>query len=385
MRRIALVNQKGGCGKTTVAVNLAACLASRGRSILLIDLDPQGHSTIALGGTTGTSGGSAYDLLCGEGAESVGIEQVALPVFERLDVVGSDLTLSTAEQRLADVPGREERLRRKLEGLTRSYDFVIIDCPPNLGILTINALLAAKEVLIPVEPSAYSLHGLAALERTLAVLRDRAGHEVQKRILPNLIDHRIAYHRRFLEDLQRRYANEISGAVIRRSVKVTEAAAKGRPVTASAGTRGVADDFRRLGAEILGEDRAEAFTETRLRPVRAVPVRFALERPGARWVSVAGSFNNWRPDRTFLAGPDETGKWSASVRLRPGEYEYRFIADGEWVTDPLNPTSVPSPMGSLNSLVRVDVPRARRSQGATSTHAGKAAPPRQEEASPGHE
>jgi chromosome partitioning protein len=357
MRKIALVNQKGGCGKTTTAVNLAASLAALDRPVLLIDLDPQGHSTLALGTSDRSGGVTLFDLLCGEKADQLSIGETTVPVYECLDLVPSDFALSTAEQRLLDLPLREERLRRKIEELTQPYDFIIIDCPPNLGILTINALVAANEVIVPLDPGIYSLQGLTALEKTLTVLRDRLGHSVEERIVPNRIDRRIKYHRRFIGDLCDRYPDEILPVAIRRSVKVTEAASRGRPVLHTARRSGVAEDFKRLAAEVIGEDFDEMADEFRLRPVEALPVEFTLERPGARMVSVAGTFNNWKPDKTFLVGPDETGKWHTSIQLTPGEYEYRFIVDGEWMPDPRNPDSVASPVGGRNSLVRVDVPR----------------------------
>jgi chromosome partitioning protein len=381
MRRLALVNQKGGCGKTTTAVNLAASLASVKHSVLLIDLDPQGHSTLALGGICrGRRGKSVFDLLYGEEADDLGIDQVAFPVYAHLDLVPSDITLSTAEQRLASLPGREERLRRKIEALTRPYEFIIIDCPPNLGILTVNALLAVKEVIVPVDPGIYSLQGLIALERTLGVLRDRLGHRLERRILPTQVDRRIKYHRRFIETLRDRYPDQTSQVAIRRSVKVTEAATRGRPVLGTASTSGIAEDFKRLAAEVLAQDFEQLAPEFRLRPARSKRVRFRLERPGARAVSVAGSFNNWRANVTFLKGPDEKGSWRASVKLPAGEYEYRFIVDGEWLPDPVNPEFVLSPFGGRNSLVRVDIPR-REEPERKKTHPGpQAAEPRREEA-----
>jgi chromosome partitioning protein len=359
MRRIALANQKGGCGKTTTAVNLAASLAALNHPVLLIDLDPQGHSTLALGRGAQEGRLTLFDLLCEESSESVGIEDVALPIYDCLDLVPSDVTLFMADQRLADLPGREERLREKIDGLNYPYEYVLVDCPPNLGILTINALLAAGEVIIPVDPGAYSLHGLASLERTLNVLRDRLEHSMEKRILPVRIDRRINYHRRFIEYLHDKYAGEVFDATIRRSVKVTEAAARGRPLIRTARTSGVAEDFCRLAAEVAHREIRLETTRPRLQPVRPVPIKFALERPEASSVSVAGTFNNWDPGEAFLKGPGKTGMWRTSIRLRPGEYQYRFVVDGEWMTDPENPEWVPSPFGGRNSIVRVDIPRPK--------------------------
>jgi len=359
MRRIALANQKGGCGKTTTAVNLAASLAALNHPVLLIDLDPQGHSTLGLGKTALERGPTLFDVLCADSTGSVGIEDVLLPVYDCFDLAPSDVSLFMADQRLADLPGREERLREKIDGLTRPYDYVLVDCPPNLGILTINALLAVGEVIVPVDPGSYSLHGLTSLERTLNVLRDHLEHPVEKGILPVRIDRRIKYHRRFIEDLHKKYAGEVFDATIRRSVKVTEAAARGCPLIRTSRTSGVAGDFHRLAAEVAHQGVEPETARLRLQPVRPIPTKFALERPEASSVSVAGTFNNWRPEEASLKGPGKTGKWQTSIRLRPGEYQYRFVVDGQWISDPGNPESVPSPFGGRNSVVRVDIPRPK--------------------------
>ena len=151
MRVISIANQKGGCGKTTTAINLSACLSLKRRKVLLIDLDPQGHSATGLNIDTDALDKTVHHALGNAGGTKIALDEVTAKVTENFDIAPSNLGLSTFEHNLSMIKGRETRLREAIEGLNQLYDYVIIDCPPSLGLLTFNALMASSEVFIPIE------------------------------------------------------------------------------------------------------------------------------------------------------------------------------------------------------------------------------------------
>ena len=161
MRIISIVNQKGGCGKTSTAINLAACLAIMRRRVLVLDLDPQAHTSIGLNIKIDELEKCIYHALVG--GDEVGLEDISQPISRNLDLVPSHTMLSALEQKLALVDRREDRLRNCIDQMVQRYHYIIIDCPPNIGVLTLNALNACYEVIVPVEPSVFSLQGLAKL------------------------------------------------------------------------------------------------------------------------------------------------------------------------------------------------------------------------------
>ena len=169
MRSIAIMNQKGGVGKTTTAVNISAALAETGLRICLIDLDPQAHATLHLGIEPLAEQPSIYDVLTGK----TGISEVRQQVAENLWVVGSTLDLAAADMELAGVVGREMILRDKLNAEPQPFDYLLIDCPPSLGVLTLNALVAVDEVFIPLQPHFLALHGLSKLLETINLVSVR--------------------------------------------------------------------------------------------------------------------------------------------------------------------------------------------------------------------
>src|SRR5437899_1272765 len=169
MRRIAIINQKGGVGKTTTAVNLAAALAQCGQRVCILDLDPQAHATTHLGIEPDGQSPSMYEVLI----DNTPLEKVRRPVEDNLWVAGSDINLAAAEVELAGVVGREVILRERLQADEQAFDFVLMDCAPSLGVLTFNALSAADEVFIPLQPHFLALHGLGKLLETTAVVRKR--------------------------------------------------------------------------------------------------------------------------------------------------------------------------------------------------------------------
>ncbi|GAC1657799.1 MAG: AAA family ATPase [Candidatus Dormibacteraceae bacterium] len=246
---VAIVNQKGGVGKTTTAINLAAALAERGRQVVLIDLDPQGNTTSGLGFDVRRQRRTVYQLLSGE----AGIDEVALATaVPGLFLVPSDLSLAGAEIELATMAEREFRLRQALGELRGGYGHVIIDCPPSLGLLTLNALTAAQEVLVPVQCEFYALEGLGHLLFTLQLVRERLNPELRLGgIVMTQFDARTTLAWDVLEQVRHAYPAEVFQTLIPRNVRLSEAPSHGQPITDYDPTCRGAIAYRELAKEVL--------------------------------------------------------------------------------------------------------------------------------------
>jgi chromosome partitioning protein len=248
-RVVAIVNQKGGVGKTTTAINLAAAMAEVGRQVVLIDLDPQGNSSSGLGFDVRRQRQTVYQLLSGEAV----IDEVALPTsVPGLHLVPSDLSLAGAEIELATQPEREFRLRSALGELRGGFGHVIIDCPPSLGLLTLNALTAAQEVLVPVQCEFYSLEGLGNLLYTLQLVRQRLNADLRLLgIVMTQFDPRTTVAWEVVEEVRRVYPAEIFATLIPRNVRLSEAPSHGRPITEYDPSCKGAIAYRELAKEVL--------------------------------------------------------------------------------------------------------------------------------------
>jgi chromosome partitioning protein len=261
MRRIAIINQKGGVGKTTTAVNLAAALACSGQRVCVIDLDPQAHATTHLGIEPDGKSPSMYDVLI----DSRPLAEVRRKVDERLWVAGSDINLAAAEVELAGVVGREVILRDLLLQEEGAFDFVFMDCAPSLGVLTINALAAASEVFIPLQPHFLALHGMGKLFETTALVSKRINPSLKVTgIILALYDGNLRLSQEVVGDLQK-YLDKSRGTNapwskarifatrLRRNVKLAECPSFGKSIFAYAPTCHGAEDYAALAREVLGE------------------------------------------------------------------------------------------------------------------------------------
>ncbi len=225
---MAIVNQKGGVGKTTTAVNLAAGLALAERPTLLVDLDPQGNATTGLGVQKSDLYPTVYHVLLGNEPAEKAVHDTAL---SHLKLVPSDIDLVGAEIELVALEQREYRLRMALETVTKAYDYVIIDCPPSLGLLTINALVAADRVLVPLQCEFYALEGLTYLLKTVKLVRERLNPALSiEGIVLTMFDGRTSLALQVRDEVRRYFPGEIFDAVIPRNVRLTEAPSHGKPV-----------------------------------------------------------------------------------------------------------------------------------------------------------
>jgi chromosome partitioning protein len=360
MRTIAVMNQKGGCGKTTTVVSLSGCLAVEGHRVLVIDMDPQGHATLGLGIDAEELDQNLYEVLSEPPESAARLEDVIVQAAPNLDVAPSGVILSALEQKLSaeGVRGRTERLAQVISRLETPYEFVLIDCPPNVGILTFNALRAAQEVVVPLETSYFALHGVAKLLETIALLEERIGHQLAIRILPTLFDGRTRFAKRALAEVRATYKDLVYDTVIRNNVRLREAVQRGVTIAELDRRSYGFVDYMSLALEILFErdEQLRNLVNDVAQPTPAAQagekgVVFTYKDPQAQVVQLAGDFNSWVPDHDVETrhGPD--GIWEKVVRLGPGVYQYRYFVDGEWHPDPSNPRRVEGPAGGVNSVL----------------------------------
>jgi chromosome partitioning protein len=259
-RIIAIANQKGGSGKTTTAINLGACLTERHRKALLVDMDPQGHLSIGLGLNPIQVQYTTYDLLTNP---EMDIRKAILPVFANLDVIPSNIDLAATELELAGMINRENRLNRHLRVIAGSYDYIVIDCPPSLGVLTINALCAATEVTICIETSYYSLHGVKKLAQVIESIMTEYDKILMIRALPTMFDKRPKLDRDVLQEIHNQFENLTYETIIHRTVKLREAASAGKPINLYDKTSSGYFDYARLAKEVLSEEARRKETASR--------------------------------------------------------------------------------------------------------------------------
>ncbi|MCD6144488.1 ParA family protein [Thermococcus sp.] len=249
MSVISIANQKGGVGKSTTAINLSTALALKGKNVLLVDMDPQGATTIGLGlrGATPT----IYNVIIDE-AE---IEEVIVKTsIDGLHLIPSNIALSGAEIELSSQIGREYILRNKLAKLKRDYDYIIIDTPPSLGVLTMNSLVASNEVIIPIQAEYYALEGIALLLKAIRLVRDRLGIPLEiKGFLITMFDKRTNLSKEVREEVKRTFGEKVFKTMIPRNVRLAEAPSYGRPIFLYAPDSRGAKAYMKLAEEVDGK------------------------------------------------------------------------------------------------------------------------------------
>jgi len=402
MRCISIINQKGGCGKTTVATNLAASLAYQGRRTLLVDMDPQSHCAVGLAVPEEQIERNIYDVLISAYNDNTSsMKDITWQISQNFDLAPSGIELAALDPQLADKEHREDQLRNVLEEVQDLYEYVVIDCPPSVGILTFNALRAADEVIIPVETGYFALHGLARQLDTLAVLEQQCRQNIKIKIVASMYDVRTKLAREVLSELRKNYTSHLLQTVINFNTKLKEASSFGQAITeydpSSKGMR----DFLALAQELIAQESlaephatgvknvhqqlreisrtANELLEESAQLIGTNPtspemekatlqekidnfygvrqqqdkVIFAALYPKAELVQIAGDFNNWQPENTPLQKIGENGVWQIKLPMNKGKYRYRLVVDGQWQQDPYNELTELNPYGEYNSVLEV--------------------------------
>ncbi|KRM11633.1 AAA family ATPase [Paucilactobacillus suebicus] len=246
---IALANQKGGVGKTTTSVNLGACLAEAGKKVLLIDIDPQGNATSGTGISKASIEQDVYDVLINE----TPLEDVILKtVHDGLDIVPTTIQLSGAEIELTSMMARETRLKDAIESVDDNYDYVLIDCPPSLGLLTINAFTASDSILIPVQSEYYALEGLSQLLNTIKLVQKHFNPDLKiEGVLMTMFDARTNLGQQVNEEVKKFFGDQVYETIIPRNVRLAEAPSHGLPIIDYDPKSNGAEVYRQLAKEVL--------------------------------------------------------------------------------------------------------------------------------------
>lgn len=371
MRTIAIVNQKGGCGKTTTAINLGAVAASRGVRTLVVDMDPQGHCAAGLGvPLDGIEVGVVEAMLA---------QQPDADAFSRLWPVGRNLSLlpstimlalqDSSEGELSRLADRDQRLSHALESLSPGHDLCLIDCPPSIGLLTFNALRAAQEAIIPVETGYFAMQGAHRQRQTIEALVHRLNKPLRCHMLPTLYDPGSALAIRILATLRQHFDDLLIPVQVREDEAFRVAASMGQPVVEHAPDSDARRDVEMLLDWLLANPpskldvpmesrenrpnarvaeiamRVESGDENRAET--PIPITFGVQvtdqgirfrQPGGpgQSMSICGDFNGWSMSATPMSFKANAGVFEAVIALPPGEYRYQIAVDGRMHRDPYN-------------------------------------------------
>jgi len=377
MKTIAVANQKGGCGKTTTAINVSAALAATGRRVLLIDLDPQAHASFGLRASHLPTDKSIYYVLTDSPEKRRSLDSCIANVSRNFDIVPSNIQLSTLEQEFKGKEDAVSELYRVLSSSPSTYEYIMIDCPPSLGFLTFNALRAADQVIVPIDMSAFTLMGVGKLLGMLELIKMKIGHDPRLNALATLFDIRTTYSQSVLEEVKAFFGNQMFRTVIRLNVALKRAVSEGVSIIDFDKTSNGAKDYTALCYETLRLDGVK-HPEKRIASSISVQVpekresvsspqeeieksfepdikevTFALESSAAKDIYVAGDFNDWKINDESRLALGENGCWEKRVPLPHGRYRYKFVVDGEWTIDSKNQAREINTFGSLDSVMEI--------------------------------
>ena len=251
-RIIAVANQKGGVGKTTTAINLSSCLAEKGKKVLAVDMDPQGNMTSGLGADKNSVENTIYDLIIGESSID---EVLKKDIMKNLDIIPANIDLSAAEIELIDVEDKEYIVRNVIKDIKDNYDYIIIDCPPSLSMLTINAMTTATSVLVPIQCEYYALEGLSQLIHTVDLVRDRLNPELEiEGVVFTMYDARTNLSLQVVENVKDNLHQNIYKTIIPRNIRLAEAPSYGVPINEYDPKSAGSESYMRLAEEVINRE-----------------------------------------------------------------------------------------------------------------------------------
>ncbi|NLJ97031.1 MAG: ParA family protein [Clostridiales bacterium] len=266
-RIIAIANQKGGVGKTTTAINLSACLAERNRKVLAVDVDPQGNTTSGLGINKNKLEKTIYEMMIGQC--TLGDCLIKSDIIENLDILPSNVNLAGAEIELIGIDEREYILKQHIDEIRDNYDFIIIDCPPSLSTLTVNAMTTADTVLVPIQCEFYALEGLAQLMHTISLVKKRLNTKLRiEGVVFTMFDARTNLSLQVVENVKENLKQNIYKTIIPRNVRLAEAPSHGLPINLYDSKSAGAEGYRQLAYEVIENDEAEYFNRTELEEIK---------------------------------------------------------------------------------------------------------------------
>jgi chromosome partitioning protein len=265
-RIIAIANQKGGVGKTTTAINLSACLAEMNKKVLTIDIDPQGNTSSGLGIEKNKLENTIYQMIIGQCT----IEECRIHTdIEHLDILPSNVNLAGAEIELIGVEGREYILKRKVEEIKEEYDFIIIDCPPSLNTLTVNAMTTADTILVPIQCEFYALEGLTQLIHTINLVKQRLNPKLEiEGVVFTMYDARTNLSLQVVENVKNNLKQNIYKTIIPRNVRLAEAPSHGLPINIYDPKSAGADGYRQLALEVIEKEENDAFAKNEVKEIK---------------------------------------------------------------------------------------------------------------------
>lgn len=249
-KAIAIFNQKGGVGKTTTNINLSACLATQGKKVLVVDIDPQGNTTSGIGIKKRTLNGTLYDVLINEEYD---VKKAILKTkTKNLDILPASVDLAGAEIELVNIEGREARLKKAIDKIRPDYDFIFIDCPPSLGLLTINSLTAVDSVLIPIQCEFYALEGVSQLVSTIDLVRKNMNPDIKiAGVILSMFDGRTNLSLQVVNEVKKHFGDLVFSTVIPRNVRLAEAPSYGMPIVKYDPSSAGAKAYQRFAKEFL--------------------------------------------------------------------------------------------------------------------------------------
>lgn len=265
-RIIAIANQKGGVGKTTTAINLSACLAERNRKVLAIDIDPQGNTSSGLGVEKNKLTNTIYQMIIG--ACTLEECKIHTPI-KNLDILPSNVNLAGAEIELIGIEGREFILKKQVEKIRDDYDFIIIDCPPSLNTLTVNAMTTADTVLVPIQCEFYALEGLTQLIHTINLVKQRLNPSLEMEgVVFTMFDARTNLSLQVVENVKSNLKQNIYKTIIPRNVRLAEAPSHGLPINLYDPKSAGAEGYRQLAEEVIEKDEAEMYAKNEVNEIK---------------------------------------------------------------------------------------------------------------------
>jgi len=347
MKIISIANQKGGCGKTTMAVNVAAALARLGSETLLIDMDPQAHATFSLGySEVSSERKTSYDIFRShfDNTEVV-YEDLIISDRKNMAFIPANMMLSAAEINLGGVNGAASILFKTLSNpFFSKYEYVIIDSPPSFGFLTLNSMYAADMIIVPIDVSYFSFNGVNGVHRVANLLNVETGRKPSIFFVLNIFDQRSNFAKELDKEAQTKIGPYLLPTKVRSSIRLREAARDGKTIFEYDSKCSASLDFYNLTSDILTAENQQIETSVR---------EFFFHAPEAGAVYVLGDFNGWQKKESSRLSKLESGTWSAHFTLDRGKYRYKFLVDEEWVNDPENIKTEANEFGTVDSVVEV--------------------------------